>query len=120
MNFGRRCHCLHLYLSIGASIHSLCVFMCVCVCVCVCVSLYLCFLRKFPRRGSSNTPFLRLLPAEYQDGVNLPQGWDPMLQRNGALLPLVCLYVSVCVCVCVCMCVCVCVCVGVCVCWCAR
>ncbi|XP_031426883.1 eosinophil peroxidase-like [Clupea harengus] len=45
--------------------------------------------RKFPRRGSSNTPFLRLLPAEYQDGVNLPQGWDPMLQRNGALLPLV-------------------------------
>src|SRR4029434_333499 len=85
------------------------------VCVCVCASSYLCFLRKFPRRGSSNTPFLRLLPAEYQDGVNLPQGLDPMLQRNGALLPLVCVCVCVCVCVWVCVCVCVRALVGVCV-----
>ncbi|XP_062399592.1 eosinophil peroxidase-like [Sardina pilchardus] len=45
--------------------------------------------RNFPRRGSASTPFARWLPAEYQDGLSLPQGWDPMLQRNGALLPLV-------------------------------
>ncbi|XP_063051722.1 eosinophil peroxidase-like [Engraulis encrasicolus] len=42
-----------------------------------------------PRRGASNIPFVRWLPAEYQDGLALPQGWDPNLQRNGALLPLV-------------------------------
>ncbi|XP_063072362.1 eosinophil peroxidase-like [Engraulis encrasicolus] len=42
-----------------------------------------------PRRGASNTPFARWLPAEYQDGVSLPQTWNPITLRNGALLPLV-------------------------------
>ncbi|XP_062396246.1 eosinophil peroxidase-like [Sardina pilchardus] len=45
--------------------------------------------RNFPRRGSAATPFARWLPAEYQDGISLPQGWDPKARRNGALLPLV-------------------------------
>ncbi|XP_062380187.1 eosinophil peroxidase-like [Sardina pilchardus] len=45
--------------------------------------------RNFPRRGSAATPFARWLPAEYQDGISLPQGWDRNVQRNGARLPLV-------------------------------
>ncbi|XP_048087442.1 eosinophil peroxidase-like isoform X1 [Alosa alosa] len=45
--------------------------------------------RNFPRRGSAATPFARWLPAEYQDGISLPQGWDPKDRRNGAQLPLV-------------------------------
>ncbi|XP_041931019.1 eosinophil peroxidase-like isoform X1 [Alosa sapidissima] len=45
--------------------------------------------RNFPRRGSAATPFARWLPAEYQDGISLPQGWDPKDRRNGARLPLV-------------------------------
>uniref|UniRef100_A0A8C9XWR6 Myeloid-specific peroxidase n=1 Tax=Sander lucioperca TaxID=283035 RepID=A0A8C9XWR6_SANLU len=28
------------------------------------------------RLGSSNTPFARWLPAEYQDTISLPKGWD--------------------------------------------
>ncbi|XP_056273934.1 eosinophil peroxidase-like [Pseudoliparis swirei] len=42
-----------------------------------------------PRWGSSNTPFTRWLPAEYQDGNSLPKGWDPKLKINNHLLPLV-------------------------------
>ncbi|KAM4615769.1 eosinophil peroxidase-like [Polymixia lowei] len=45
--------------------------------------------RKTPRKGSSNTPFTRWLPAEYQDQTSLPKGWDPELQVNNRLLPLV-------------------------------
>lgn len=41
------------------------------------------------RWGASNTPILRLLPAEYQDGESLPKGWDPNVTINGQLLPLV-------------------------------
>ncbi|KAM8866067.1 eosinophil peroxidase-like [Synchiropus picturatus] len=39
------------------------------------------------RWGSSNVPFTRWLPAEYQDGISVPKGWDPA--RNRDLLPLV-------------------------------
>ncbi|XP_074526405.1 eosinophil peroxidase-like [Halichoeres trimaculatus] len=41
------------------------------------------------RWGSSNTPFTRWLPAEYQDDISLPKGWDPELKINNRLLPLV-------------------------------
>ncbi|KAM3599681.1 uncharacterized protein V6R79_009692 [Siganus canaliculatus] len=41
-----------------------------------------------PRRGSSNTPFTRWLPAQYDDGISQPKGF---LNRtiNGFFLPLV-------------------------------
>ncbi|KAJ8347032.1 hypothetical protein SKAU_G00284330 [Synaphobranchus kaupii] len=42
-----------------------------------------------PRRGASNTPFARWLPAEYEDGISQPNGWDPRRRYNGFLLPLV-------------------------------
>ncbi|KAJ8379307.1 hypothetical protein SKAU_G00000850 [Synaphobranchus kaupii] len=45
--------------------------------------------KKYSRRGASNTPFARWLPAQYQDDVSLPVGWDRDLQVNGQLLPLV-------------------------------
>ncbi|XP_035021689.1 eosinophil peroxidase [Hippoglossus stenolepis] len=45
--------------------------------------------RKHPRWGSANTPFTRWLPAEYQDNISLPKGWDPKQKINNHLLPLV-------------------------------
>ncbi|XP_069577628.1 eosinophil peroxidase-like isoform X1 [Brachyistius frenatus] len=45
--------------------------------------------RKNTRWGTSNIPFLRWLPAEYQDGISRPKGWDPELRINKHLLPLV-------------------------------
>ncbi|XP_061590231.1 eosinophil peroxidase-like isoform X2 [Cololabis saira] len=44
---------------------------------------------KNPRLGASNTPFARLLPAEYDDGISQPKGWDPNRRFNNFLLPLV-------------------------------
>ncbi|KAF1389168.1 hypothetical protein PFLUV_G00070650 [Perca fluviatilis] len=41
------------------------------------------------RLGSSNTPFARWLPAEYQDTISLPKGWDLGRKVNCFLLPLV-------------------------------
>ncbi|XP_077378072.1 eosinophil peroxidase-like isoform X2 [Festucalex cinctus] len=41
-----------------------------------------------PRWGASNTPFRRWLPANYQDGISVPRGWD-YVKINGFLLPLV-------------------------------
>ncbi|XP_068461121.1 eosinophil peroxidase-like [Clinocottus analis] len=41
------------------------------------------------RWGAANTPFARWLPAEYQDAISLPIGWDPDLKINKKLLPLV-------------------------------
>lgn len=41
------------------------------------------------RLGASNTAFTRWLPAEYQDGISLPIGWDPELRVNNQILPLV-------------------------------
>ncbi|XP_058472952.1 eosinophil peroxidase [Solea solea] len=41
-----------------------------------------------PRLGASNTPFARLLPAEYDDGVSQPKGWNNRTINN-VLLPLV-------------------------------
>ncbi|XP_074526454.1 eosinophil peroxidase-like isoform X2 [Halichoeres trimaculatus] len=45
--------------------------------------------RENTRWGSSNTPFVRWLPAEYQDGSSLPKGWDPNQKVNSFILPLV-------------------------------
>ncbi|KAG7476302.1 hypothetical protein MATL_G00081430 [Megalops atlanticus] len=45
--------------------------------------------RKNPRLGASNTPFTRWLPAQYEDGVSQPKGWDRSRLYNGFLLPLV-------------------------------
>ena len=41
------------------------------------------------RWGSSNRPLVRWLPAEYQDGISLPKGWDPYVKINNRILPLV-------------------------------
>ncbi|TNM89623.1 hypothetical protein fugu_003857 [Takifugu bimaculatus] len=45
--------------------------------------------RQNTRWGSSNTPFTRWLPAEYQDNATLPKGWDRNLRVNNEMLPLV-------------------------------
>ncbi|XP_054468026.1 eosinophil peroxidase isoform X1 [Anoplopoma fimbria] len=42
-----------------------------------------------PRRGASNTPFARWLPAEYEDGISQPKGWNNTRRINNFLLPLV-------------------------------
>ncbi|XP_039531388.1 eosinophil peroxidase-like isoform X3 [Pimephales promelas] len=44
--------------------------------------------RRNPLLGASNTPFARWLPAEYEDGISQPKGWDPNKLHNGAALPL--------------------------------
>nr|XP_046242082.1 eosinophil peroxidase-like [Scatophagus argus] len=45
--------------------------------------------RMNTRWGSSNTPFTRWLPAEYQDGISVAKGWDADRKVNGQILPLV-------------------------------
>ncbi|KAL2079752.1 hypothetical protein ACEWY4_025496 [Coilia grayii] len=45
--------------------------------------------KKNPRLGASNTAFTRWLPAEYEDGIAQPKGWDPSKLYNNVLLPLV-------------------------------
>ncbi|KAM6976380.1 eosinophil peroxidase [Tautogolabrus adspersus] len=42
-----------------------------------------------PRLGASNTPFNRLLPAEYEDGISEPKGWNVNRTFNNFILPLV-------------------------------
>ncbi|KAM6984875.1 eosinophil peroxidase [Aplochiton taeniatus] len=49
----------------------------------------LCNNLKNPRLGASNTPFARWLPAQYDDGVSEPIGWDRTRRFNNFLLPLV-------------------------------
>ncbi|XP_044031098.1 eosinophil peroxidase-like [Siniperca chuatsi] len=44
---------------------------------------------KNPRLGASNTPFTRWLPAEYDDGVSQPKGFNKNRTFNNFLLPLV-------------------------------
>ncbi|XP_034026229.1 eosinophil peroxidase-like [Thalassophryne amazonica] len=44
---------------------------------------------KNTRWGSANIPFARWLPANYQDNIVLPKGWDPQRTINGHILPLV-------------------------------
>ncbi|XP_026029758.1 eosinophil peroxidase [Astatotilapia calliptera] len=44
---------------------------------------------KNPRLGASNTPFTRWLPAEYDDGISEPKGWNRTRKFNNFLLPLV-------------------------------
>ncbi|CAL9683473.1 unnamed protein product [Knipowitschia caucasica] len=43
---------------------------------------------KSPHLGASNTPFIRWLPAEYDDGISQPKGWNNRTINN-FLLPLV-------------------------------
>uniref|UniRef100_A0A667Z832 Eosinophil peroxidase n=1 Tax=Myripristis murdjan TaxID=586833 RepID=A0A667Z832_9TELE len=45
--------------------------------------------RLNPRQGAANTQLTRWLPAEYQDGMSLPKGWDLDVTVNNRLLPLV-------------------------------
>ena len=45
--------------------------------------------RKNPRLGASNTPFKRWIPAQYDDGVSTPNGWDRTRRFNNFILPLV-------------------------------
>ncbi|XP_063745950.1 LOW QUALITY PROTEIN: eosinophil peroxidase [Eleginops maclovinus] len=44
---------------------------------------------KNPRFGASNTPFARWLPAEYDDDISQPKGWNRTRRINNFLLPLV-------------------------------
>ncbi|XP_013859259.1 eosinophil peroxidase [Austrofundulus limnaeus] len=44
---------------------------------------------KNPRLGASNTPFTRWRPAEYDDNISLPKGWDRNRRFNNFVLPLV-------------------------------
>ncbi|XP_069800888.1 myeloperoxidase-like [Dendropsophus ebraccatus] len=44
--------------------------------------------RRFPDFGVSNRPYTRLLPAQYEDGRGLPQGWTENRPINGFTLPL--------------------------------
>nr|QGA72112.1 myeloperoxidase-like protein [Plecoglossus altivelis] len=44
---------------------------------------------KNPFFGASNTPFTRLLPAQYDDGISEPIGWDRNKRFNNFVLPLV-------------------------------
>lgn len=68
--------------------------------------------RKNTLFGSSNTPLTRWLPAEYQDKIAQPKGWDPTRRVNRRFLPLVihlvtavytyiCIYIYIHMCVCV-------------------
>ncbi|XP_041075162.1 eosinophil peroxidase [Polyodon spathula] len=43
--------------------------------------------RKFPLWGASNTPYVRWLPAEYDDGFSLPRGWNSERLHHGFTLP---------------------------------
>ncbi|KAM7416724.1 hypothetical protein PAMA_018670 [Pampus argenteus] len=45
--------------------------------------------RKNTRWGASNIAFTRWLPAEYQDKISLPRGWDRDVTINNHILPLV-------------------------------
>ncbi|KAM8865813.1 eosinophil peroxidase-like [Synchiropus picturatus] len=45
--------------------------------------------RKNTRWGAANSPLTRWLPAEYQDYISQPKGWDAQRTVNGHLLPLV-------------------------------
>ncbi|KAG8590071.1 hypothetical protein GDO81_006622 [Engystomops pustulosus] len=44
--------------------------------------------RRFPNFGVSRRPYTRLLPARYEDGRELPQGWTENRPINGFTLPL--------------------------------
>lgn len=45
--------------------------------------------RRSPTLGASNRAFARWLPAEYEDGVSVPFGWTPGVNRYGFKVPLV-------------------------------
>ncbi|XP_028994547.1 thyroid peroxidase [Betta splendens] len=48
----------------------------------------LCNNRQNPLWGAANTPLVRWLPAEYEDGEREPKGWNRGLLHNGVQLPL--------------------------------
>ncbi|GAB1296638.1 Myeloperoxidase [Apodemus speciosus] len=43
---------------------------------------------RSPTLGASNRAFTRWLPAEYEDGVSMPFGWTPGVNRSGFRVPL--------------------------------
>ncbi|XP_074870237.1 myeloperoxidase-like [Carettochelys insculpta] len=45
--------------------------------------------RGNPSLGSANRPYVRWLPAEYEDGVSLPHGWTDGFLHSGFSYPLV-------------------------------
>lgn len=47
------------------------------------------FFRQNPLWGAANTPLVRWLPAEYEDGETEPKGWNRARLYNGFQLPLV-------------------------------
>lgn len=47
------------------------------------------FFRQNPLWGSANTPLVRWLPAEYEDGETEPKGWNYDCLHNGFQLPAV-------------------------------
>uniref|UniRef100_A0A7N6A7M0 Sushi domain-containing protein n=1 Tax=Anabas testudineus TaxID=64144 RepID=A0A7N6A7M0_ANATE len=48
----------------------------------------LCNNRQNPLWGAANTPLVRWLPAEYEDGEREPKGWNRGRLHNGVQLPL--------------------------------
>ncbi|XP_078081143.1 eosinophil peroxidase-like [Mustelus asterias] len=44
--------------------------------------------RRTPHLGTTNTPFVRWLPAQYEDGFSLPKGWFEGKLYSGFPLPL--------------------------------
>ncbi|XP_062887105.1 myeloperoxidase-like isoform X2 [Mobula hypostoma] len=49
----------------------------------------MCNNRKIPHLGASNMPYIRWLPAQYEDRFSLPKGWIDGKRYNGFPLPLV-------------------------------
>uniref|UniRef100_A0A3Q3M4I4 Uncharacterized protein n=1 Tax=Mastacembelus armatus TaxID=205130 RepID=A0A3Q3M4I4_9TELE len=45
------------------------------------------FVRQNPHWGAANTPLVRWLPAEYEDGEKEPKGWNHGRLHNGFQLP---------------------------------
>lgn len=45
------------------------------------------FVRQNPLWGAANTPLVRWLPAEYEDGEREPKGWNRGRLHNGFQLP---------------------------------
>jgi len=44
---------------------------------------------EHPYWGASNTPFARWLPAQYENGISTPTGWEANKKYNGYTLPMV-------------------------------
>lgn len=53
----------------------------------LCHALWFVFVRQNPLWGAANTPLVRWLPAEYEDGESEPKGWNRGRLHNGFQLP---------------------------------